>query len=155
VRPLFRFEARDVETSRSDFASLGEKKAMNSKTNALLVLAGQALLLLPMLACTTQTHSRPPVRSARVQGSTLDQVCRITSDLMQVEPSQVTATTSLGELGADEADFVHIVFELEDHFDISIPDEAADRVLGTDDWQAGVKNVTMAELAAVVDERTR
>jgi hypothetical protein len=29
------------------------------------------------------------------------------------------------------------------HFDVSIPDNAAEEVLGTDDWTAGMKNVTV------------
>ncbi len=44
---------------------------------------------------------------------------------------------------------------LEEQFDVFIPDEAAERMMGTDDWQQGMENVTMAELAAVVDEQMR
>jgi hypothetical protein len=50
-------------------------------------------------------------------------------------------------------DFVELVMELEEHFDISIPDDAAEGMLGTDNWQQGMKNVTMARLAAVVEEQ--
>jgi len=56
------------------------------------------------------------------------------------------ADTSLLELGADELDFVELVMELEERFDISISNEAADGLVGTDDWKRGLKNVTIAKL---------
>jgi acyl carrier protein len=72
-----------------------------------------------------------------------------------LERAKVARETSLGDLGADELDFVELVMELEEHFDVSIPDEAAERLMGTSDWQRGMKNVTMVKLAALIDDCKR
>ena len=60
--------------------------------------------------------------------STIEQVCQIASELFGVDASKVQATTSLADLGADELDFVELVMELEEEFDITIPDEAAEKI---------------------------
>ena len=94
------------------------------------------------------TRVTPPTNSS---GSSVEQVCEIVADLMGVERSAVHAETSLDDLGADELDFVELVMELEDHFEIFIPDETLVPAMGTDDWQQGMKSVTMAKLGAIVD----
>ena len=91
--------------------------------------------------------------SEAVDSSTLGQVCLITSDLFGTDRSKLTADTSLREMGADELDFVELVMELEDHFDVTIPDETAEEVLGTENWLDGMENVTMAKLASLIDYR--
>lgn len=80
-------------------------------------------------------------------------VCTITAELLGVEPSAVTPHTTLAELGVDDLDFVEIIMALEEEFSISIPDSVAEEMLGTSDWQKGMKNVTMAEFADLVSER--
>ena len=130
-------------------------RSIDPRSIARLVLAASAVYLAAASACVTQYPARPAARVTTAQGPTVHQVCQIASEVMRVEPSRVTAATSLGELGADEVDFVDLVFELEAHFAISICDQTAGRIVGTDDWQIGLKSVTMAELAAVVDEQRR
>ncbi len=93
-----------------------------------------------------------PNRGAR---STEDEVCRIAAELMGVERAKVSPDTSLADLRADELDFVELILELEDRFDVTIPDDAAEAMLGTQNWQQGMKNVTMRKLAATIDERKR
>ena len=85
--------------------------------------------------------------------STVGQVCKIAAELFSVDRSTLTFSTSLADLRADELDFVELVMELEDHFEISIPDDTAERLLGANDWQQGMKNVTMAKLASLVEEQ--
>lgn len=85
-------------------------------------------------------------------GSTLDQVRSLAAQTMGIDASKIRGATSLGELGADDLDFVELVLLLEQHFNISIPDETADELLG-DDSQSGLKRVTMSRLAAIVDSR--
>ena len=95
----------------------------------------------------------PPASSADSQSSdsTVDRVCKITTELLGVTASSVTAATSLGDLGADELDFIELLMEIEDQFEITISDEAIENVTGTDDWQEGMKNVTMRDLAGIID----
>jgi acyl carrier protein len=84
--------------------------------------------------------------------ATQAKVCQIAADLLNVERSAVTVQTSLGTLRADELDFVELVMELEEAFDLSISDESAERMMGGAPFQEGIKNVTMGDLAALVDK---
>lgn len=90
-----------------------------------------------------------------VGDSTVDQVCTITAELLGVDRSQVNSETSLADLGADELDFVELIMELEDRFNITIGDDAAEKMMGTKNWRQGMANVTMSKLARIVEERRR
>jgi acyl carrier protein len=114
------------------------------------------MLCVACLLTVTSCRDRAPVAVVAVKPgstSTADQVCDITAELLSVDRSKITLQTSLGELKADDLDFVELVMELEEHFDIAIPDEAAERMMETDNWQQGLKHVTMAKLAALVDQQ--
>ena len=112
-------------------------------------------ILISGSACIQQSPTRP-ASSADAEGpeSNIDRVCSITADMLGVSPSSVTATTSLEELGADELDFVEIVMEIEDEFDITISDEAIGDITGTG-TPLDMKEVTMKELARIVDDQKR
>lgn len=43
-------------------------------------------------------------------------------------PETIMLSSSLVELGADSLDTVELVMELEEQFDIAIPDDAAERI---------------------------
>ena len=74
---------------------------------------------------------------------------------MSVDRAKLTGQTSLADLGADELDLVELVMEMEEEFDVSIPDEAAERLIGSKDWEQGMKNVTLAKLAALVEQQQK
>ena len=58
-----------------------------------------------------------------------DRVIRIVCDQMGATPDKVTEATSfINDLGADSLDTVELVMEFEDEFDISIPDEDAEKI---------------------------
>ena len=100
--------------------------------------------------------SRASAPSARQKPSpTVDQVCTITAELLGADRSQVNAQTSLADLGADELDFVELVMELEERFGISIPDSKAEGMMGTNDPTSGMKNVTLAKLASIVEDQVQ
>ena len=82
-----------------------------------------------------------------------NEICQIAAELFGMDRSKINVETSLGELGADELDLVELVIHLEDHFGVSIPDESVHRVIGGEDFQQGIKNVTIAKLALIVDEQ--
>jgi acyl carrier protein len=92
-------------------------------------------------------------QSAPAPGSTLDDVRTITAKQMGVAVTKISKDTSLGDLGADDLDFVELVMELEEHFNISIPDEAAERMTGSKSGKEGLNNVTMEKLSGVIDDR--
>lgn len=57
------------------------------------------------------------------------QICRTIADVLEIEVSQVSpAQHFVNDLGANSLDVVEFVMRLEDHFNIEVPDDAADRV---------------------------
>ena len=59
----------------------------------------------------------------------LERVTKIVAEQMGVDKAKVAAETSfVNDLGADSLDTVELVMELEDEFDISIPDEDAEKI---------------------------
>jgi acyl carrier protein len=58
-----------------------------------------------------------------------ERVIKIIHDKLGVEVSEVTKEASFtGDLGADSLDTVELIMELEKEFNISIPDEQAEKI---------------------------
>ncbi|HVS11241.1 MAG TPA: acyl carrier protein [Planctomycetota bacterium] len=58
-----------------------------------------------------------------------ERVIKIVCDQMGTTPDKITQETSfINDLGADSLDTVELVMELEDEFEISIPDEDAEKI---------------------------
>ena len=58
-----------------------------------------------------------------------ERVIEIVSEQMGVSKDQVTRETSfVNDLGADSLDTVELVMEFEEEFDITIPDDAAEKI---------------------------
>ena len=58
-----------------------------------------------------------------------ERVVKIVCDQMGATADKVTKDTSfINDLGADSLDTVELVMEFEDHFNISIPDEEAEKI---------------------------
>ena len=58
-----------------------------------------------------------------------ERVIEIVSEQMGVSKDQVTRETSfINDLGADSLDTVELVMEFEEEFDITIPDEEAEKI---------------------------
>ncbi|MBP87977.1 MAG: acyl carrier protein [Planctomycetaceae bacterium] len=53
---------------------------------------------------------------------------RVLSEQLGVEQDQITNDTALANLRADSLDTVELVMELEEEFDITIPDDVAERM---------------------------
>jgi len=67
-------------------------------------------------------------RMAKV-GSVQDRVVDIVAEQLGVDKEKVAPETSfVNDLGADSLDTVELVMELEEEFDISIPDDAAEKI---------------------------
>ena len=58
--------------------------------------------------------------------SVKDSVIRILADQAMVEPSDVSPTQSLGDLGIDSLGLVEAIFAIEEEFDIQVPFNAND-----------------------------
>ena len=58
-----------------------------------------------------------------------ERVIEIVCENLGVSKEQVTRSTSFQEdMGADSLDIVELVMELEEEFDITIPDDAAEKI---------------------------
>lgn len=58
-----------------------------------------------------------------------DKVMKIVADQMSVDRAELTRQTSFqNDLNADSLDTVELVMELEDEFDMTIPDEEAEKL---------------------------
>ena len=58
-----------------------------------------------------------------------ERVKRIVCNQMGTSPDKITNETSfVNDLGADSLDTVELVMELEEEFDINIPDDAAEKI---------------------------
>ena len=61
--------------------------------------------------------------------SVMERVTDIVADQLGVDKDKITADTSfVNDLGADSLDTVELVMELEEEFDINIPDDAAEKI---------------------------
>ncbi len=61
--------------------------------------------------------------------SVSERVIDIVAEQLGVDKEKVTPETSfVNDLGADSLDTVELVMELEEEFDIQIPDEAAEKI---------------------------
>lgn len=61
--------------------------------------------------------------------SVLERVADIVAEQLGVDKEKITPETSfVNDLGADSLDTVELVMELEEEFDINIPDDAAEKI---------------------------
>ena len=68
-------------------------------------------------------------------------VTSIITDKLGVEESQVTPEASFtNDLGADSLDTIELIMELEKEFDLSIPDEEAEKIVTVGDAIAFIEN---------------
>lgn len=73
-----------------------------------------------------------------------ERVIEIVSEQMGVSKDQITKDTSfINDLGADSLDTVELVMELEEEFDITIPDEKAEEIQ------------TVGQAVAYIEEHTK
>jgi acyl carrier protein len=84
---------------------------------------------LPSLGETDGRPIRPRPWEDFVVPSTEERVIEIVCENLGVSKEQVTRQTSFQEdVGADSLDIVELVMELEEEFEITIPDEQAEKI---------------------------
>ena len=73
-------------------------------------------------------------REVHSVGDVAERVIEIISEQMNVDKSQITPeTTFVNDLGADSLDTVELVMQFEDEFNLSIPDEEAEKIQAVGD----------------------
>jgi acyl carrier protein len=61
--------------------------------------------------------------------STLEKISEVIADKLGVEPSKITPDAKfIEDLGADSLDTVELIMQLEDEFNLEIPDEEAEKL---------------------------
>jgi acyl carrier protein len=80
-------------------------------------------------ALTRFSHTTQVLRRTVKVASVKERVIDIVAEQLGVSKEQVTPETSfVNDLGADSLDTVELVMELEEEFDINIPDDAAEKI---------------------------
>ena len=71
---------------------------------------------------------------------TFEKVCDIISRRFEINEMKISTDTTWEEIGADSIDLVDLISEIEDEFEISIPDEAIEDLK------------TVGDVAKLIDE---
>ena len=86
-------------------------------------------------------HSVLSIKITKKMSEIATKVTSIITDKLGVEESQVTPEASFtNDLGADSLDTVELIMELEKEFDLSIPDEEAEKIVTVGDAIAFIEN---------------
>jgi acyl carrier protein len=109
------------------WADIAAKVALANGERSDTILAGGARLPFQYIRCNdTLLVSR---RIDKVAASVMERVKDIVADNLGVDREKITPETSfVNDLGADSLDTVELVMELEEEFDINIPDDAAEKI---------------------------
>src|SRR5581483_5406522 len=76
-----------------------------------------------------RTGRREPLSEDSIVPSVEERVIEIVCENLGVNKEQVTRSTSfIEDVGADSLDIVELVMELEEEFEITIPDEKAEKI---------------------------
>lgn len=62
-----------------------------------------------------------------------ERVRNIVAERLNVSPEEITLETTFEDLGADSLDVMDLIMELEQEFDIEIPDEDAENIRTIED----------------------
>ena len=73
----------------------------------------------------------------------LEKLKQVIATVLSVDPNEITPeTTFMEDLGADSLDTVELIMELEKEFNISIPDDQAEKIATVGDAIAYIENAT-------------
>ena len=77
-----------------------------------------------------------------------EQVIRIIATAKNIDAGGITPATPMAELGLDSLDGMSIIFDLENAFDIEIPEDAPEKAETVGDLVDGVRQLIEARGAA-------
>ncbi len=90
-----------------------------------------------------------------------ERVIRVFADFKKVPPEEITMDTTFDELGFDSLDGLNLVFELEEEFDMTIPDDRVADMKGVRQAVDGIEALLEAKTqgtdvnASAIDEFRR
>ena len=74
-------------------------------------------------------------------GSVSERVIRVFAEFKKVEPGEIKTETTFEELGFDSLDGLNLIFELEEEFDVVIPDDKVQSMRSVADVIAGIESL--------------
>ena len=80
------------------------------------------------------------------ESSVADRVIRVFADFKKVSPEDIKMDTTFDELGFDSLDGLNLIFELEEEFDIVVPDEKVQSMKSVSEVVSGIETL-LAEKA--------
>jgi acyl carrier protein len=78
-----------------------------------------------------------------------ERVIRVFADFKKVSPEEITMDTTFDELGFDSLDGLNLVFELEEEFDVTIPDDRVQEMKGVRHAVDGIEALLSARAEGV------
>ena len=87
-----------------------------------------------------------PIAGLRSRDSVLRDVKQIVSEYADLAPEDIQETSNLlNDLGCDSLDIIEITMEIEEQFDISVPDDVGERIRTVGNMADGVLDLLGAE----------
>jgi len=78
-----------------------------------------------------------------------ERVIRVFADFKKVPPAEITMDTTFEELGFDSLDGLNLVFELEEEFDMTIPDDRVQDMKGVRQAVEGIEALLEAKAKGI------
>ena len=78
-----------------------------------------------------------------------ERVIRVFADFKKVPPEEITMDTTFEELGFDSLDGLNLVFELEEEFDMTIPDDRVGDMKGVRQAVEGIEALLEAKAQGI------
>ena len=75
-------------------------------------------------------------------------VIRVFSDFKKIVPEDIKMETSFEELGFDSLDGLNLIFELEEEFDIVVPDDKVQSMKSVQEVVDGIESLLAAKESA-------
>ena len=67
-----------------------------------------------------------------------ERVIRVFAEFKKVPPEQIQVNSTFEELGFDSLDGLNLIFELEEEFNVSVPDDQAQRMKSVSEVIEGI-----------------
>lgn len=74
-----------------------------------------------------------------------ERVIRVFSDFKKVAPEEIKMETTFDELGFDSLDGLNLIFELEEEFDIVVPDDKVQSMKSVQEVVEGIESLLAAK----------
>jgi acyl carrier protein len=77
-----------------------------------------------------------------------ERVVKIFAEFKKVDPGEIKMETTFEELGFDSLDGLNLIFELEEEFDIVVPDDKAQSMRSVAEVVEGIESLVEQKAAA-------